>query len=523
MGTATPHAASMVTDPRGAAQPICGTPRPCVVPPPVRWARFHHVTRLPAGPSRSRRPALAAAVTGLLGLALVVPAAAQARAVPEAGSDGMGDPYFPLDGNGGIDVVEYDIHDAYRYRDGRLQGRTGLTDRATQDLSSFNLDLLLPTRSVTVNGEPASFERPNDHELEITPSTPIADGDTFRVRVAYSGRPGRIAWDGERSWLADRREVVTMNEPHMAAWWFPANDHPRDKALMDIRITVPQGKQVIANGHLLGRTVRDGRATTRWRAREPMAPYNAFFAAGDFAVASGRTGGLPWYTAVSRSLSDEQRRVSMSMLKRSAGIVRWLESDLGDYPFSTTGGVVTGLSPGFALENQTRPTYEALSRSSTWLMVHELAHQWFGDSVSVENWHDIWLNEGPATFFEARYRATHGGRSTGTWLDRWYEMYDAGSSFWNLSIADPGAKNLFDWAVYLRGGMTLQALRQRIGDEDFWTVLRRWVSERRDGNGSTEQFAALAEQVSGEDLQAFFEAWVRAEEKPADTAANGLG
>ena len=509
MGTATPHAVTMVAgspDHRNRFSEMSRTGGRAAS------ARFPHVPRL-----------LTAAVTTLLALTLAVPATAQARAVPEAGSDGMGDPYFPLDGNGGIDVVDYDIHDDYRFRDGRLKGWTRLTVRATQDLSSFNLDLLLPTRSVRVDGEPASFARPNAHELRITPAAPIADGETFRVRVAYSGRPGRISWDGERNWLADRREVVTMNEPHMAAWWFPANDHPRDKAVVDIRITVPKVKKVMANGHRLGRTVRDGRATTRWRAREPMAPYNAFFAAGDFAVASGKTDGLPWYAAVSRKLPEAQRRVSMSMLKRSAGIVRWLEADLGDYPFSTTGGVVTGLGPGFALENQTRPTYPALSRSSTWLLVHELAHQWFGDSVSVENWHDIWLNEGPATFFEARYRATHGGESAGAWLDGWYGMYDASSSFWKLSIADPGATHLFDWAVYLRGGMTLQALRQRIGNGDFWTVLRRWVAERRDGNGSTEQFVALAEEVSGEDLSGFFDAWVNAEEKPADTAANGLG
>ena len=455
---------------------------------------------------------------------MAAPGAALGRAVPESGADGMGDPYFPLDGNGGIDVVKYEIHDDYRFRDGRLRGWTRLTVRATQDLSSFNLDLLLPTRRVRVDGDFAAYTRPNDHELRIEPTIPIADGDTFHVRVNYAGHPRGVSWKGERNWLADSHEVVTMNEPHMAAWWFPANDHPRDKALVDIHITVPKGKRVISNGHLVGRTVRDGRATVHWRAREPMASYNAFFAAGEFDVARGTSQGLPWYAAVSRQLTAGQRQTSMDMLKNSAKIVRWLEGELGvEYPFSITGGVVTSLSPGFALENQTRPTYEALGRGDTWLLVHELAHQWFGDSVSVENWDDVWLNEGPATFIEARHRATHGGASMGVWLDRWYEGYEADSAFWELAVADPGPDHIFAWAVYLRGGMTLQALRQRIGHDAFWEVLRSWVADRREGNGSTEQFIALAEEVSGEDLAGFFQAWVYADTKPADTAENGLG
>jgi aminopeptidase N len=313
-----------------------------------------------------------------------------------------------------------------------------------------------------------------------------------------------------------------MNEPHMAPWWFPSNDHPRDKARMDIRVTVPQGREVISNGRRIGRTLSNGLATVHWRAAEPMAPYLAFFAAGSFAVDHGISRGLPWYVAASKSIPAAQRRIAMTMLRRSPSFVRWLQSQLGTYPFSTTGGVVTSLNPGFSLENQTRPTYPGLGRGSTILMVHELAHQWLGDSVSVDHWRDIWLNEGAATFMEHRYTETHGGRSAHAWLMDGYTSTPRSSPFWNLRIGNPGAARMFDSRVYFRGGMALQALRQRIGNADFWRVMRTWVRGHRNGNGSTPEFRAVAQRISGANLKGFFDAWFFTPSKPARTRANGL-
>ena len=449
-------------------------------------------------------------------------APAARRAVPVPGSAGMGDSYFPRDGNGGINVLEYDIHDTYRFRTGRLSGWTRLTVRARHDLSRFNLDFLLPVSRVRVDGVAAGVDRPVLHELQVTPATAIAAGRTFVVRVDYAGRPGAASWEGESNWLADAGEVVAMNEPHMAPWWFPSNDHPRDKARMDIRVTVPRARQVIANGERVGRTVRNGMATVRWRAREPMATYNAFFAAGSFAVDRGVSRGLPWYVAASNRIPAARRQVAMDMLRRTPVLVRWLQSQLGDYPFSTTGGVVTSLNSGFALENQTRPTYPGLGRGSTSLMVHELAHQWLGDSVSVQNWRDIWLNEGAATFMEVRYAETHGGQPAHGWLMDRYVGAPADDPFWNLRIGDPGAGQIFDFRVYVRGGMALQALRQRIGNADFWRTMRTWVRGHRYDNGSTREFRAVAERVSGANLAGFFDAWFFSPTKPARTRATGL-
>ena len=451
----------------------------------------------------------------------VMPAQARDADGPTAGSAGIGDPYFPLDGNGGIDVLHYDVRDRYEFGSGTLSGRTTVTVRATEALSRFNLDLLLKVTRVRVDGTRASFDKGPQHELRITPATPVAAGQVVTVEVRYAGRPANLEYRGERNWLSDGREVVTINQPHMAPWWFPANDHPRDKATMDVRITVPKERKVVSNGAMVGRTVKGGLATTHWRSTEPMVPYLAFFAAGDFDVRKGALDGRPYVVAVSKQLPLRTRRAAMKAMLESAPITAWLETQLGPYPFSSTGGLVTSLNPGFALETQTRPVYPAIGPESRQLLVHELAHQWFGDSVAVDRWRDIWLNEGFATFMEERWVESNGGRTADQWLSETYENLKEQPEFWSVPIADPGAGRIFHQAVYIRGGMALQALRNKVGDEVFWQVLRTWVATRAGGNGTVEDFRALAGALSGQDLGVFFDAWLGAG-RPARTAANGF-
>jgi aminopeptidase N len=462
-------------------------------------------------------------VAALAAAALVLgsgSAASGSRAGPVAGAPGIGDSYYPEDGNGGIDVLSYDVHDGYRFTDRRVRGWTTVTLRTTEALTSFDLDFLLHVRSVRLSTGPATFARPDRHELRISPQDPLPAGTVVRARIAYFGHPDRIGWRGQRNWLADRHEVVAMNEPHMAPWWFPADDHPLDKATMDVHITVHDGYQVIANGLPAGVRRHGDRATYHWTGGGPMATYLAFFAAGRFEVKRGVSHGLPWYVAVSRGLPDDQRRAGLSALRRTPGIVHWLQHKLGPYPFASTGGLITSLDPGFALETQTRPTYPGLVGETT--LVHELAHQWFGDSVSVHHWRDIWLNEGFASFMERLWTEEHGGQSAQRWLLQTYVSNAGVASFWHLDIADPGPRHLFDWAVYQRGAMTLQALRHRVGHAAFSRILRTWVAERRHGHGTVGEFEALAGQVSGQDLSSFFDAWLRSPARPAATSANGL-
>lgn len=439
---------------------------------------------------------------------------------PTPGAPGIGDPYFPDYGNGGYDVIHYDVRDKLGFKRGRLAGSTTLRATATQALSSFNLDLMLAVDSVTVDGEKARFRKTDRHELRVTPATAIAEGDTFRVRVKYHGTPGKLGWDGEKPWLGNRHEMVAMGEPQIAAWWFAANDHPRDKASFDIRIRVPKAKKAVANGSLVDVKRGKKRAVWHWRADEPMAAYLAFFGAGDFKLERGRTGaGLPYAYAVSRELGKRQRQRALRFLRTTPRVVAFLEKWLGDYPFASTGGLVTGLDVNFALENQTRPTYPySGGKGSSWLVAHELTHQWFGDKVTVHDWRDIWLNEGFATFFETMWADNYGWPSMQKWLLSEWGAYSR--PFWKVTIGDPGAGRIFDYPVYQRGGMAVQALRHRIGDADFKALLRAWLADRE--TGSIADFTALAEEVSGEDLDGFFDAWLNSSKRPARTAENGL-
>lgn len=469
---------------------------------------------------QARRLALACGSAVLVVAGLVAPVTGASAA--GNGSRGVGDSYFPLDGNGGVDVTHYDVRVRYGFSSRRLTGRAVITLVPKVNLRRFNLDLLLTATEVSVGGRPARHRKAGKHELVITPAKQLRAGVPAKVVVRYAGRPGDVSYLGEKSWAADGHEVAAVNQPHMAPFWFPANDHPSDKATFRVAVTVPRGKQVISNGELVRKDRRAKTATWHWRARDPMATYLAYFVAGDFTIDRGVRGGRPWLTAVSQRLGRSEQRIARQQVRRTAALVARLEEDLGPYPFETTGGVVTSLDLGFALENQTRPVYPGLTADEEWLLVHELAHQWFGDSLTLRRWRDIWLNEGAATFMEMRHGEQTRGVDPARWLEGQWRSYGPGSHMWRVRIGDPGASLLFSDAVYVRGGMTMQALRNRIGEQEFWTLLRTWLDEHRNQTVTGRAFERLAAQISGEDLGPFFDAWLRTPRRPARTVDNGL-
>ena len=255
-----------------------------------------------------------------------------------------------------------------------------------------------------------------------------------------------------------------------------------------------------------------------------MATYLAFAAFGQYDVQRGRAGGRPFVYAFEHGLGAQSTPARASV-RLTPTMVHWLSKVWGRYPYGQIGGVVPNVNLGYALENQTRPVYGRdmfAGGVDRGLIAHELAHQWFGDRVSLRRWSSIWLNEGFATYTEWLWSFHTGGRSPqGTFLNT-YHAFEASSDYWKLPIGNPGPKRLFDFAVYERGAMTLQALRNRVGGRDFFTIARRWVHDNRDGVGGTGELKQLAERVSGKQLDGLFRAWLYSGHKPAPTEANGL-
>ncbi len=466
-----------------------------------------------------------AVVSVLVGVG-AMPGCATPAPHPTPGAPGIGDPYFPLDGNGGYDVESYLLDVTYAPAADSLTGVAEVRARATHALSAFNLDLSgLEVRAVTVDGNPATWGRQGG-ELTVTPGSAVSADATFTTVVTYDGVP-RTMQDkyGPSGFFHTDDGALVIGQPEVAATWFPANDHPLDTASFTFRITAPEGLEVIANGVLDGATSSNGMTTTTWRAAEPMAPYLAGMAIGEFDIRSYEHDGISYWDAIDPDLLTQGGppsigEVATASLARQPEILAFLESVFGPYPFSAAGGIVDDLRElGFALENQTRPIYGPSSftdpkASGDMYVVHELAHQWFGDSLPVERWRDIWLNEGFATYAEWLWSEREG---LGTAQQRFERIASipASEPFWALTIGDPGPDALFAGAVYDRGAMTLHALRGAIGDEAFFRLLTEWPTRQAGENVTTEEFVALAEEVSGQQLDGLFTTWLATPTKPA--------
>jgi hypothetical protein len=677
---------------------------------------------------RSSSAGLSVALGSALALALS-PFTAQAAAPDfRPGAAGVGDPYFPLDGNGGYDVKHYDLDVGYDPPTDRLTGIATISAKATQDLSRFDLDLVgLTVRSITVNDRAATWRR-SGQELVVTPARGLRQGDSYSVKVRYDGVPAELGDDqiGLSGFIHQDDGQIIAGQPHVASSWFPVNDHPSDKASYTFHVTVPNGLDVIANGELKGKQKRGPVTRWTWDAKAPMASYLATVNSGHFDVTSFRSGGRSYVNAVHEDLfkpfaeprtgtqyafsqlaNDSYKRLARTIdvpaggadlsfqiarnteetwdhvfveahhpgqddwttlpdanghtsqepgnhcafenlephpfllhyltlpaaegepctssgttgqwwaatgasdgyenwevdlsayaggqvevsityvsdftfqqpgvyvddvvvstgegstsfeddgdtfdgwtvpgppegspgnandwtagptftggaigpsaqqsLDRLPEVLSFLETQFGPYPFNAAGGIVPN-DPrlGFALETQTRPIYSPGffgNGENSSVVTHESAHQWFGDSLSVKQWKDMWLNEGFATYSEWLW-SEHEGGFTVQQIFESYAGIPADDEFWSAPTADPGVDDLFGVAVYDRGGLALHALRLEVGDAAFFRIVKTWAAKHKDGNVNTGQFTALAEKLSGRDLDDLFDAWLFTGAKP---------
>jgi aminopeptidase N len=441
---------------------------------------------------------------------LLVPASAGAQ---QPGAAGAGDPYFPNAGNGGYEVDHYDLRLDFSPARGRIVALATISATSSQGLSSFNLDLRgLRVSSVTVDGSPAAFRRQGS-ELTVVPGTAIASGARFQVVVAYAGKPKPlIGADGfPTGWIPTRGGAFVGNEPRGAITWFPCNDDLTDKASYSFTVTVPRGRVVAANGSLESVTRSGRKATFVWRESEPMSTYLATITTGRFRLRSSTAGTVPALNAIEPDLVPGSRRA----LRSTGAVLERFSSYFGPYPFSSVGAIADRGFPGFALETQTRPLFG--ERVQPIVLVHELAHQWFGDAVTPTTWRDIWLNEGFATWSEWLWRTAGNDAGLRSFFRKGYHSRGRfARRLWGVAPGDPGKKKMFGLSVYDRGGLTLEALREKIGDPAFYEILRRWVAGHLYGNASTPDFISLAESISGQQLDHFFHVWLYQRGRPRD-------
>ncbi len=494
----------------------------------------------------------------------VGPAAAQ---VATPGSEGIGDPYFPLMGNGGYDVQHYTIEMTVDVAGNRVDATTTVEAQATQDLAAFALDFTGPPISrIDVDGKAAKHDR-SGGELTVTPATPLASGSDFTVTIAYAGRPGHGEGPFGGGWTAERDEIFVFGEPTGPETWYPANAHPADKATYTLEITVSKPYEVASIGTLQRTTDNGDSRTFLWETRDPAAGYLVPLHIGelDETTAAG-PGGLP----IRNYFADAIPAASRASFDRLPDMITYFEFVFGPYPFEAYGATVVDQALGAALETQTLSTHGRDATAES-VVAHELAHQWFGNSVGLERWRDIWLNEGFATYGEWLWTEhTRGATARDEQVRRWYAVLAARDRLHDrealqgmnarelvdlvfaafpgfiseedvrsrlgvkskaelerrsasealeqldlpppalqpVTIGDPGPDSLFRGAVYGRGGLTLHALRLRLGDELFFQTLQTYTERYRHATVTTEDFIAVAEQTSGQDLDAFFDAWL---------------
>ncbi|BCJ47362.1 aminopeptidase [Actinoplanes ianthinogenes] len=417
------------------------------------------------------------------------------------------DPYLPAHGNGGYRVLHYDLDLDYRIATNRLAGRAVVTARAGQALSRFSLDLgAIRVQDVRVDGQPAKFTH-RSGKLRIKPDRPIGYGATFKTEVRYAGSPVPISgrW-GDIGWDELTDGVLVASQPNGAPSWFPCNDHPGDKASFLVTLTVAAPYTVLVTGDLVSRRRRAGTQTWVYERNEPTAPYLMGVQIGRYEVVELAAGGVPQRAAIPPRL----RSVFAQDFGRHGDIMAAFEGLFGPYPFREYVVVVADDDLDDPIEAQGMAVFgrnhlDGL-RTHERLVAHELAHQWFGNSLTVADWRHIWLNEGFATYAEWLWSALSGGPSADAHAEHWHARLALQPA--TIAIANPGVDRMFDPMVYKRGALTLHALRLRIGDSAFFAMLRAWVAENRHGTVTTEQFRGHARRFAARPVDDLLTAWL---------------
>ena len=420
------------------------------------------------------------------------------------------DPYLPSNGNFGYRVSRYELELEYKVSANRLTGTATITAATLAQLKTFTLDLAatMNVTKVSVNGHrPAQFRHANG-KLHVALSSTLPAGAAMSIVVRYAGnpRPIRSLW-GDVGFEELTNGALVAGQPNGAASWFPCDDHPSSKASYRIQLSTDNPYYAVANGELKSRRTRAAMTTWTYEQAEPTSTYLITLQIGDYA--SHRMAKSP--VVMNAVLPARLRRHFDHDFGRQPDMMKLFGKIFGPYPLSTGYTVVvTDDDLEIPLEAQGISIFGANhcdgKRTAERLIAHELAHQWFGNSVTARRWRDIWLHEGFACYAEWLWSEHSGGQSADEWAQHYYQRL--ASSPQNLVLADPGPRDMFDDRVYKRGALTLHALRRTISDDAFFKLLRDWTTRYRHSTAVTDDFTGLAANYAEQSLRPLWQAWL---------------
>ncbi len=426
------------------------------------------------------------------------------------------DPYVPGHGDASYDVAHYDLTFTYKPEGNRLDAEATLRCVAADELTRLRVDLHhLRVSRVTVDGRAPARHTHRNGVLAVWLASPLAAGTDFEIRVKYSGQPAIVTSKtlGDAGWEELSDGVIVAAQPHGAPSWFPCNDRPDDKATYAFSVSAPSGYHVAMSGELVDTTAKGSAVVWRYRQSAPMATYLATCQIGRYAVTE-QDGPVPLRVVAPTDVAGDGFEATFG---RQPEMMRFFVDRFGPYPFAGYTCVITDDDLEIPLESQSLSTFGRNFLVDDWdsvrLVAHELAHQWFGNAVTLRRWQDIWLHEGFACYAEWLWSEESGSDTAREWAAHHHDKLAKKDQ--DLVLADPGPELMFDDRVYKRGALTLHVLRAEIGSEPFFALLRSWVSKHAGGSVTTEDFVAHCQQETGRSLTGLFDAWLFQPELPA--------
>ena len=426
------------------------------------------------------------------------------------------DEYLPKNGDPGYRVSRYELDLEYKVAINRLSGSATITAVTLSELQEFTLDLspALTVSKVSVSGKRVAQFSCRSGKLRIRLASKLSAGAALSIVVGYGGAPTplRSLWgDVGFEELADG--VLVAGQPNGAASWFPCNDHPSAKATFHIRVSTESRYRVVANGKLVSRRARASQTVWTYEQPEPTSTYLITLQIGVYEMAQLATTPVP----IQAALPARLRRNFDHDFARQPEIMKLFVDLFGPYPLANAYTVVvTDDDLEIPLEAQGISIFGANHCDGTGgserLIAHELAHQWFGNSVTAGQWRDIWLHEGFACYAEWLWSEHSGGTSADELARRYHALLRQKPQ--DLLLSDPGPARMFDDRVYKRGALTLHALRGRLGNEKFFALLQDWTTRYRHSTVVTEDFTDMAANYTDEPLRPLWDTWLYSTKVP---------